>query len=51
MINKSWNKTKLLSPLVIFSLFSSNIPLDFDESIQAVPLKYLMYFLASINIK
>ena len=34
---------KLLSDLVIFSIFSSDIPLDFQESIGAVPLKYSMY--------
>ena len=42
---------KLLSDLVIFSIFSSDIPLDFDESIQVMPLKYLMYFLAGLNTK
>ena len=43
--------TKLLSDLVLFSRFYSDIPLDFHESIRAVPLKYLMYFLAGTNIK
>ena len=42
---------KLLSNLVIFSIFSSDSPLDFHKSIQVVPLKYLMYFLAGINTK
>ena len=42
---------KLLSNLVIFSIFSSDNPLDFHKSIQVVPLKYLMYFLAGINTK
>ena len=36
--------SKLLSDLVIFSLFSPDIPLDFHESTLEVPLKYLMYF-------
>ena len=43
--------SKLLSDLVIFSIFFSYIPLDFDESILVVPLKYLMCFLAGINTK
>ena len=42
---------KLLSNLVIISIFSSDNPLDFHKSIQVVPLKYLMYFLAGINTK
>ena len=55
--NKWWSTkigAKLLSDLVtfsIFSIFSSDIPLDFYESILVVPLKYLMYFLAGINTK
>ena len=49
MIDKSW--CKLLFDLVIFSIFSSDIPLDFHDSIRVVPLKYLMYFLAGINNK
>ena len=40
---------KLFFDLVIFSINSSDIPLDFHDSILAVPLKYLMYFLAGIN--
>ena len=40
-----------MSDLVIFSIFSSDIPLDFHESVRLVPLKYLMYFLAGINAK
>ena len=48
MINKIWYK---ITNLVIFSIFSSDIPLDFHESIRVVPLKYLMYFLAGINTK
>ena len=42
---------KLLSDLVIFSIFSLDISLDFQELIQVVPLKYLMYFLSGINAK
>ena len=42
---------KLLSNLVIFLIFSYNIPLDFHESIRVAPLKYLLYFLAGINPK
>ena len=42
---------KLLSDLVIFSTYSSDIPLEFYESTQVVPLKYVMYFLAGINTK
>ena len=41
----------MLSDLVIFSIFPSDIPLGFHESIQIVPLKYLIYFLASINTR
>ena len=40
---------KFLSALVIFSIFSSDIPLDFHESIRVVPLKHLMYFSAVIT--
>ena len=47
--------TKLLSDLVIFlifSTFSSEIPLDFDELIRVVPLKYLLHFVfAGVNTK
>ena len=42
---------KLLSNLVIFSIFSSAILLDFHESIRVVPLKYLMYLFSGINAK
>ena len=42
---------KSLSDLVIFSIFSSEIPLKFHESIQVVPLKYLMCFAAGKNTK
>ena len=34
---------KLLPDLAIFSIFSSDLPLDFHESIRVVPIKYLMY--------
>ena len=37
---------KLLSDLVMFSILSSDIPLDFHDSAQVVSLKY---FLAGIN--
>ena len=47
MINKSWRKTDL----VIFSILPSEIPLDFHNSIQVVPIKYLMYLLAGIIAK
>ena len=49
MINKVG--AKLLSNLVIFLIFSSDIPIDFHESIQVLALKYLMHFLAGINTK
>ena len=42
---------KMLSDLVIFSILSSDIPLDFHNSIQVVPAKYLMHFLLGINTK
>ena len=41
---------KLLPDLVMILTFSSDISLDFHKSIRIVPLKYLMYFLADINI-
>ena len=43
--NKWWSTKvgiKLLNGLVIFSILSSDIPLDFHDSIQVVPLKYLI---------
>ena len=53
MSDNTWISTKvgakLLSDLVIFSIFSSEIPLDFHESIGVVLLKYLIYFLDGIN--
>ena len=42
---------KLLSDLLIFSILSSDIPLNFHDLIQLVPIKYLMYFLFGINNK
>ena len=42
---------KRLSDLVRFTIFSSDIPLDFHKLIEVVPLEYLMYFLAAINTK
>ena len=48
MSGKKWWSTrvrgKLLSDLVIFSRLSSNILLDFHDSIRVVPVKYLMYW-------
>ena len=52
--NKWWSTkvgAKLLSDLVIFSILSSEILLNFQDSIRQMPPKYLMYFLAGINIK
>ena len=52
--NRWWSTKvcpKVLFDLVMFSIFSSNIPLDFHESIRVEPLKYLMYFLAGVNTK
>ena len=52
MIKKKCKKgAKSLSDLVIFSIFCSDFPLDFHESIQVLPLKYLMYSFAGINTK
>ena len=48
MINK---RAKLLPDLVIFSILSSDVPLDFHNLIRIVPLKYLMYSLVGINTK
>ena len=48
--NKWWYiAAKLLSDLVIFSILSSEILLDFCNSIRVVPLKYLMYILVVVN--
>ena len=52
--NKWWSTkvgAKLLSDLVIFSIYPYGILLDFHKSIWVVPLKYLMYFLAGVNTK
>ena len=53
MSDRKWWSTKvgakLLSDLVIFSIFPSDIPLDFHNSVRIVPLNYLMYFAADIN--
>ena len=52
--NKWWSTkvvAKLLTDLVIFSILSSEIPLDFHDSIRVLPLKYLTYFLTGINTK
>ena len=51
--NKRWSTKideKLLSDLVIFSVFSSENTLDLHQSIPVASLKYLMYFLAGIKI-
>ena len=42
--NKWWSTKvggKMLPDLVIFSIFSSDAPLDFDDSIRLVPQTYL----------
>ena len=52
--NEWWSTkvgAKLMSDLAIFSSFSSNIPLDFHDSTRVMLVKYLMYFLAGINMK
>ena len=52
--NKWWSTKvgeKLLPDLVVFSIFSPDIPLDFHESIWVALLKYLMYFSAGISAK
>ena len=52
--NKWWSTkvdAKLPSDLLIFSILSLDIPLDFHDSIRVVPLKHLMYSLAGINTK
>ena len=49
MINKSW--WKLLFDLVILWMLSSDVTLDFHDSVRVVPLKYLMYFLLGIKTK
>ena len=52
--NKWWSAkvgATFLSDLVACSIFSSNVSLDFHESIRLKPLKCLIYFLASINTK
>ena len=52
--NKWWStkvRAKLLSDLVIFSILSSEIPLDFYDSTRVVPVKCLMYFTAGIITK
>ena len=55
MSGNIWWSTKidaeLLHDFVIFSIFSSDIPLDFYELFAVVPKRYLMYILAGINTK
>ena len=46
-VNKWWStkdSAKLLSDLVIFSIISTDIPLNVHDSIWVVPVKYLLYF-------
>ena len=49
MINKGW--CKIVVWFSYISIFSSDIPFNFHDSIWVVPVKYLMYFLAGINTK
>ena len=52
--NKWWLTkfgAKLLSDLILFLVLSSDIPLGLYKLMRAVPLKYLMDLLASINAK
>ena len=45
--NKWWSTkvgAKLLPDLVIFSILSSVIQFDFQDSVRVVPVKYLMFF-------
>ena len=44
-------EAKSLFDFVIFFVFSSDIPLDFQELIKIVPLRNFMYFLAGIKTK
>ena len=50
MSGNKWWSTIAVWFSYIFNIFSE-ISLDFDYSIQIVPLKYLMYLLAGINTK
>ena len=52
--NKWWSTelgAKLPSDLVILSILSSDIPLDLHDSVQVVPLTYLIHFLVGMNTK
>ena len=55
MSGNEWWSAKVgadvLSDLVIFSILSFDIPLDFYRYILVVAWKYLMYFITGINIK
>ena len=55
MSGNKWLSTKvgakLLSNLVTFSILYSDNKLDFHDSIQVVPLKYIYIFLVGINTK
>ena len=42
---------KVLSGLVLFSIFYSGIPLGIQKSIREVPFKYLMYYFGGVNTK
>ena len=42
---------KLLSNLVLFSIYFSDILLGFHDSTGVVPLNYLMHFLTDVNTK
>ena len=44
-------KQKACLILLLFFIFSSDIPLDFQELIKIVPLRNFMYFLAGIKTK
>ena len=49
MISKSWGKIAVRFSYILNTFF--NIPLGFHESIQVVPLKYLMCVFVGINTK
>ena len=54
MIGNKWWSIKVgakLYDLVIFLILSSEIRLDFHDSMRVVLLKLLMFFLAGINNK
>ena len=51
MMNKRYTYVINVTLMVIFSIFSSDIPLDFHQLIRVVSLKYSIYFLIDINTK